>query len=82
MAEERLRKAAKGWLSRVTDKIEALCSVSASDRKGEWHIDASVALSKFDKRLSSFDDAQCAVEAVIDEEKLLDDIKSGTFRDL
>ena len=33
--------------------------------------------------MSTFDEAQAAVEAVIDEHKLLDDIeKSGTFRDL
>ena len=82
MAEERSRKAAKGWLSRVNEKIESLCSVPVGDRKGEWQVEASLALAEFIKRLSAFDDAQAAVEAVIDEDRLLDDIqKSGTYRD-
>ena len=83
MAEERSRKAAKGWLSRVSDKIETLCSVRVADRTAEWQIEAALALTEFDKHLATFDDAQAAVEASIDEDKLLDDIeKSGTYRDL
>lgn len=82
MSEERSRKAAKGWLSRVSEKMESLCAIPVDKRKGEWKLEASVVLGEFDKRLAAFDDAQAAVEVVIDEEKLLDDIqKSGMYRD-
>ena len=83
MAEERSRKAAKGWLNRVSDKIESLCFVPVGYRRCEWHIEASVALSEFDKHLPTFDDVHTAAVAVTDEDKLLDDIqKSGTYREL
>ena len=82
MAEERSRKAAKGWLTRVGKKLQDLLAVPACDRKSEWRLEASNALTEFSKRLDMFDAAQTAVEAVIDEESLMDDIdKSGLFRD-
>ena len=60
-----------------------MCSVQVADRTAEWQIEAALALTEFDKRLATFDDARAAVEASIDEDKLFDDIeKSGTYRDL
>ena len=60
-----------------------MCSVPVAYGKGEWHIEASVALSEFDKHLPTFDDVHTAVVAVTDEDKLLDDIqKSGTYWEL
>ena len=83
MAEERSRKAAKGWLNGVSDETESLCSVPVAYRKGEWHIEASVALSELDKHLASLDDVHTSVVAVTDEDKLADDIqRSGTYREL
>ena len=82
MAEERSRKAAKGWLSRACSRVDEMAAVSSASRDGEWRVSASVALNELDKRLDTFDAAQAAVEAVIDEEQLLNDIeKSGLFRD-
>ena len=82
MSEERARKAAKGWLTRAGKKLQDLLSVPADNRKSEWRLEASSALTEFSKRLDAFDVAQTAVEAVIDEDSLYDDIeKSGLFRD-
>ena len=82
MSEERARKAAKGWLTRAGKKLQDLLSVPADNRKSEWRLEASSALTEFSKRLDACDVAQTAVEAVIDEDSLYDDIeKSGLFRD-
>ena len=47
-----------------------------------WRMEASLAEADFMKRLEAFDTAQLAVEAVIDEDKLAEDLeKSAIFRD-
>ena len=82
-AEERSRKAAKGWLTRVNNQITKLLDVPAKDRGSGWRLDASTCLEEFSKRMATFDEAQSAVEAVIDEDKLIDDIEeNGSFRDV
>ena len=83
MAEERSRKAAKGWLTRVKDKGDKLLSIPATERGQDWRLEVSVVLDELHQRLSAFDEAQRNVELVIDEDMLLDDIeKSGAFRDI
>ena len=82
MAEERARKAAKGWLTRAGKKLQDLLAVSTAGRDCDWRADAQNAVSEFNKRLDAFDAAQTAVEAVIEDSDLMDDIeKSGLFRD-
>lgn len=84
MAEERARIAAKGWLTRAGKKLESLIeeAEAAGGFQSEWKTEAITALDDFKIKLNAFDDAQYKVEAVIDEEKLYDDIdKAAVFRD-
>ena len=83
MAEERARTAAKGWLTRAAKKLEELLAVEEGVMQtGEWRAEGSAALGEFDNRMNVFETAQCNVEAVIAEGKLIEDIeKSGLFRD-
>ena len=78
---ERARTAAKGWLTRAASKLEAM--LAREDRVSEeWRLEALVAEAEFMKRLEAFDEAQLAVEAVISEERMMEDIdKSAAFRD-
>ena len=81
MADERARTAAKGWLTRAASKLEALLARTDVD-SDQWRIEGAIAQSEFLKRLDAFDAAQCAVEASIDEDNLLEDIeKACLFRD-
>ena len=58
MAEERSRKAAKGWLTRVKDKGDKLLSIPATERGQDWRLEVSVVLDELHQRLSAFDVAQ------------------------
>ena len=81
MAEERARIAAKGWLTRAAAKLEAML-LREDVRSVEWHLEAVIAESEFMRRLEAFDAAQVAVEAVVDEDKLLEDVeKSSVYRE-
>ena len=82
MAEERARSAAKGWLTRAGRKLESLVEEAEAAGGLEWKAEAITALDDFKTKLNAFDDAQSKVEAVIEEEKLGDDIeKAAVFRD-
>ena len=84
MAEERARMSAKGWLTRAGRKLESIVDdFEAADSHAEWKAEALIALTDFDRRMSAFDDAQARVEAIIEEERLGEDIeKAATFKDL
>ena len=60
MAEERARKAAKGWVTRAGKKLQDLLAVTTDGRDSEWRADAQNAVSEFNKRLDVFDAAQTA----------------------
>ena len=81
MAEERARKAAKGWVTRAATKLETLLAREdvGSD---EWRLEAVIVESEFLKRLEALDAAQLVVEETLPDDKLMDDIdKSSLFRD-
>ena len=77
----RARTAAKGWLTRATTEIE---NILRSKAAGESVSESQLvdALEQFSKRLNVFDEAQGAVELLIDINELDDDIqKAAEFRD-
>ena len=78
MAEERSRAAAKGWLSRAGAKLEELLARDPEEVGPElWRLEASLAEAEFVRRLENFDAAQLAVETVIEEGKLAEDLEKS-----
>ena len=73
----RTRIAARGWVSRVSSKLENLCQDPNVNL-----IELSYAISEFDIRINRLDDTQTAVELEIDMGDIERDINNAAaFRD-
>ncbi|GFR77861.1 hypothetical protein ElyMa_002248700 [Elysia marginata] len=77
----RARAAAKGWLTRASAEIEWLLSEAEADPVSVTESALVDCMEQFSKRLSAYDEAQGAVELVIDMKDLDSDIsESADYR--
>ena len=78
--EERSRISAKGWLTRPGKKVENV--ITEHEDTNEWKAEATAVLLEFDKRMNAFDEAQAAVEGIVDEKMLMEEIeRADMFKD-
>ena len=76
----RSRAAARGWVTRLSQKLENLCS--RYDQKTFNVIEINDAIEEFDKKLHNLDEAQSRVELEIDMSELENDIgDAADFRE-
>ncbi|GFR57796.1 hypothetical protein ElyMa_005346500 [Elysia marginata] len=77
----RARAAAKGWLTRASAEIESLLSEAEADPVSVTESALADCMEQFSKRLSAYDEAQGAVELVIELKDLDSDIsESADYR--
>ena len=78
--EERARTSAKGWLTRAGKKVERM--IEEQEETSEWLSEATSVLTEFNKRMASFEEAQAAVEAKLEEKDIMEEIeRADTFKD-
>ena len=78
--EERARIPAKGWLARAGKNVEKM--IVKQEETSEWLAETTSVLKEFNKQIASFEEAQAAVEAFVEEKDIMEEIeRADTFKD-